>query len=172
MKPRVVITHWVHDEVIDILATQSEVIPNTTHETLSREEVLKRARNAQALMVFMPDMIDAPFLGSCPQLRIISAALKGYDNFDVDACTRHGIWFTIIPDLLTAPTAELAIGLLIGLSRRIPEGDLFVRTGNFKGWRPQFYSKGLAGRTLGIIGMGTVGQAVARRGDETAGRGL
>ena len=61
MKPRVVITHWVHDEVIDLLATQSEVIPNTTHETLSREEVLKRARNAQALMVFMPDMIERPF---------------------------------------------------------------------------------------------------------------
>lgn len=146
-----------------MLATHSEVIPNTAKEALSREEVLKRARNAQALMVFMPDMIDEPFLQACPRLRIISAALKGYDNFDVDACTRHGIWFTIIPDLLTTPTAELAIGLLIGLGRRIPEGDRFVRTGNFKGWRPQFYSIGLAGRTLGIIGMGAVGRAVARR---------
>jgi phosphonate dehydrogenase len=163
MKPRVVITHWVHDEVIDMLAPYSEVVPNATHETLPQEEVLKRANNAQALMVFMPDMIDEPFVRACPKLRIISAALKGYDNFDVDACTRNGIWFTIIPDLLTAPTAELAIGLLIGLARRIPEGDRFVRTGNFKGWRPQLYSKGVAGRTLGIIGMGSMGRAVARR---------
>jgi len=163
MKPRVVLTHWVHEEAIDVLAERFEVIPNTTRQTLCREEILRRAKTARALMVFMPDAIDEPFLKACPRLKIVSAALKGYDNFDVDACTHHGVWFTIIPDLLTIPTAELAMGLLIGLARRIPEGDRFIRTGDFNGWRPQLYSVGLAGRTLGIIGMGAVGRAVAKR---------
>jgi phosphonate dehydrogenase len=114
-------------------------------------------------MVFMPDSLDESFLESCPGLRIVAAALKGYDNFDVAACTRRGVWFTIVPDLLSEPTAELALGLLLGLSRHIPEGDRFVRSGEFAGWRPRFYGSGLTGKTLGIVGMGGVGQALAQR---------
>ena len=64
-------------------------------------------------MVFMPDSLDDAFLAECPRLKIVAAALKGFDNFDVAACTRRGIWFTIVPDLLTEPTAELALGLLL-----------------------------------------------------------
>jgi phosphonate dehydrogenase len=163
MRPRVVITEWVHPEVIDLLQRDCDVIPNTTRETLPREELLHRASNAQALMAFMTDRIDEDFLSFCPDLKIVGAALKGYDNFDVEACTRRGIWFTIVPDLLTVPTAELAIGLLISLGRHVPEGDRFIRSGAFRGWRPKLYGTGLAGRTLGIIGMGAVGQAIARR---------
>ena len=163
MKPRVVLTHWVHDDVLDFLGDRCEVIPNHFRETLPREEILKRAGDARAMMVFMPDSIDEPFLQKCTKLKVIGAALKGYDNFDVDACTRRGIWFTIVPDLLTVPTAELAMGLLIGLARRISEGDRFIRTGKFKGWRPRLYGLGLAEKTLGIVGMGAVGRAVAAR---------
>jgi phosphonate dehydrogenase len=163
IKRGVVITHWVHSEVIAFLSQRCEVIQNTTRETLPREEILKRAGDAHAIMVFMPDLVDEDFLFNCPKLKIIACALKGYDNFDVDACTRRGIWVSIVPDLLTTPTAELAIGLLIGLTRRMLEGDSFVRSGKFNGWRPELYGAGLAGRTLGIIGMGAVGQAIARR---------
>jgi phosphonate dehydrogenase len=163
MRPRVVITEWVHPEVIERLKKDCDVLPNDTRDTLPREELLHRASNAQALMAFMTDRIDEDFLSCCPGLKVIGAALKGYDNFDVDACTRRGIWFAIVPDLLTVPTAELAIGLIIGLGRHVPEGDRFIRSGAFKGWRPKLYGTGLAGRTLGIIGMGAVGQAVARR---------
>ncbi len=163
MRPKVVITEWVHPEVIERLQRECDVVPNDTRDTLSREELLHRASNAQAIMAFMTDRIDNDFLSLCPELKVISAALKGYDNFDVDACTRRGIWFTIVPDLLTIPTAELAIGLLIGLGRHVLEGDRFIRSCAFKGWRPQLYGTGLAGRTLGIIGMGAVGQAVAQR---------
>jgi len=163
IKHCVVITHWVHPEVIAFLSQSCEVIQNTTRETLSREKILKRAGDAYAIMVFMPDLVDEDFLFNCPNLKIIACALKGYDNFDIDACTRRGVWVTIVPDLLTTPTAELAIGLLIGLTRRMLEGDSFVRSGNFNGWRPELYGAGLAGRTLGIIGMGAVGQAIARR---------
>ncbi len=163
IKHRVVITHWVHPEVIEFLSQSCEVIPNTTRETLPREEILERTMDAHAIMVFMPDTVDEDFLSNCPDLKIVACALKGYDNFDVDACTRHGVWLTIVPDLLTTPTAELTIGLLIGLTRRMLEGDYFIRSGKFKGWRPELYGTGLAGHTLGIIGMGSVGQAIARR---------
>ncbi len=163
MKPKIVLTHWVHPEIIDLLQSAADVIPNTTRETLPREDLLLRAKDADALMVFMPDTIDADFLGRCPKLKIVSAALKGYDNFDVDACTQRGIWFSIVPDLLTIPTAELTIGLLLGLTRHLMEGDRRIRSGRFQGWRPELYGIGLTGRTLGIVGMGAVGRAIARR---------
>jgi phosphonate dehydrogenase len=114
-------------------------------------------------MVFMPDSIDGEFLEACPELRIVSAALKGYDNFDVEACTQRNVWFTIVPDLLTVPTAELAVGLLIALSRNVLEGDRLVRSGKFRGWRPVLYGMGLAGSKVGIMGLGAVGRAIAER---------
>lgn len=163
MKPKIVLTHWVHPEIIDYLQTAATVIPNTTRMTLSREELLLRTKDADALMVFMPDRIDADFLDACPQLKIIGAALKGYDNLDVEACTQRGIWLSIVPDLLTIPTAELAIGLLLGLTRHMLEGDRHIRSDSFRGWRPELYGSGLTGRTVGIIGMGAVGQAIAKR---------
>lgn len=163
MKPKVVLTHWVHPEIIEMLETVAEVVPNETRDTLPRAEILRRARDADALMAFMPDSIDAAFLDACPKLRVVGAALKGYDNFDVDACTRRGIWFSIVPDLLTVPTAELTIGLLLGLTRHVLPGDSRIRSGTFRGWRPELYGCGLTGRTLGIIGMGAVGRAIAKR---------
>lgn len=163
MKPKVVLTHWVHPEIIEMLETVADVVPNDTRDTLPRAEVLRRAQDADALMVFMPDSIDAAFLDACPKLRVVGAALKGYDNFDVDACTRRGIWFSIVPDLLTIPTAELTIGLLLGLTRHVLAGDGRIRSGAFGGWRPELYGCGLTGRTLGIIGMGAVGRAIAKR---------
>lgn len=152
MKPKVLITHWVHPEVIQLLEQECEVIANPGRDTLPRAEILARSREAQAIMVFMPDYIDEEFFQACPALRIVAGALKGYDNFDVAACTRHQVWFTVVPDLLTIPTAELAIGLLLGLTRRLREGDALIRSGTFQGWRTQLYGSGLTGRTLGIIG--------------------
>ncbi len=163
MQTKIVITHWVHPEVIALLAHHGEVVANETLGTLPLAEILARTRDADALMTFMPDAVDNAFLRACPRLRIISAALKGYDNFDVPACTRRGIWFTRVADLLTVPTAELSIGLLIGLTRHILAGDDFVRSKEFQGWRPQLFGMGLAGQTVGIIGMGAVGLAIARR---------
>lgn len=163
MNPKVVITSWVHPQVIERLAGHCEVIPNTTRERLPREEVLRRAADADAIMSFMTDTVDASFLAACPRLKVVGCALKGYDNFDVEACTRRGIWITNVPDLLTIPTAELTIGLLIGLTRKILQGDQMVRSGCFDGWRPVLYGAGLTGKTLGIIGMGAVGRAIAAR---------
>jgi phosphonate dehydrogenase len=162
-KPTVAVTHWVHDEVLQLLEKYCRVTANTTHDTLSREEVLRRSRSADGLMVFMPDRIDEEFLDLCPNLKVIGAALKGYDNFDINACLRRGINFSIIQELLTEPTAELAVALLLGIGRNILPGDYLVRNGKFQGWRPILYGKGLAGNTVGIVGMGAIGQAVAER---------
>ena len=163
MKPKVVLTHWVHPEVVDCLRASCEVVVNDSRESLPRAEIVRRARDADALMTFMPDSLDAAFLAECPRLRIVACALKGYDNYDVEACTRRGVWITNVPDLLTIPTAELTIGLLIALTRKVLAGDRLVRSGAFEGWRPVLYGAGLTGKTLGIIGMGAVGQAIARR---------
>lgn len=163
MKPKVVITHKVHDSVLDELAPYSELITNQTGETLSRDEIASRVASADAMMAFMPDRVDQAFLQGCPRLTVIGAALKGYDNFDVDACTRHGVWLTFVPDLLTVPTAELTVGLTIGLTRQLRAADQYVRSGEFAGWTPRFYGLGIEGSRIGIIGMGAIGQAVAQR---------
>lgn len=163
MKPRVVITHRVHDSILAGLEPHCELITNQSATTLSPDSVKARAATADAMMAFMPDRISQEFLMACPELKVIGAALKGFDNFDVDACTHHGVWLTFVPDLLTVPTAELTIGLTIGLIRQLRPSDLFVRSGEFRGWQPRFYGLGIEGSTIGIVGMGAIGKAVAAR---------
>jgi phosphonate dehydrogenase len=149
-RPRIVITQAVFPETIDLLSPHAEVVAGPP------------APDADALMVFMPDSFDEAFLRRCPNLKIVAAALKGCDNFDVEACTRLGIWFTIVPDLLTEPTAELALALMLGLARNVLAGDRLIRSGEFQGWRPILYGTGIAGAAVGIIGYGAVGRALAR----------
>jgi phosphonate dehydrogenase len=154
-RPRVVITQRPFPETIDLLSPHAEVIVGPP----ARDG---NALDADALMVFMPDALDAAFLESSPHLKIVAAALKGFDNFDVDACTRLGIWFTIVPDLLTEPTAELALALMLSLARHVLPGDRVVRSGEYQGWRPILYGTGISGSTIGMIGFGAVGRALAR----------
>jgi phosphonate dehydrogenase len=162
-RPKVVISNWVHPEVVAVLERQCTVVGNETREALTRDEMMRRCRDAHGLIAFMTDHIDEAFLADCPELRVIACALKGYDNFDIEACSRHGVWLSIVPDLLTAPTAELTIGLMIALARNIMAGDRRVRSGRFQGWRPVLYGQGLDGSTVGLFGAGAVGKAVARR---------
>ena len=161
-RPRVVVTHWVHPEVAGYLAGFCDpVLPGADEEVWPAGRVAELAADASGLIVSMADSVDEAFLAGCPRLRVVSATLKGYDNFDADACARHGTWLTIVPDLLTGPTAELAAGLVIAGLRRVAEGDRHVRSGGFAGWRPRFYGATLRGATTGIVGMGEVGQALA-----------
>jgi len=163
-KPRVVVTHWVHAEVMESLGSFCRpAAPAQEGGVWSREEVCARADDAAGLMACMADCVDADLLAACPRLRVVAGVLKGHDNIDVAACTRRGIWVTVLPDLLTAPTAELVVGLMVAVMRRITEGDALVRAGRFAGWRPQLYGSGLAGAMVGVIGMGRAGRAVARR---------
>jgi phosphonate dehydrogenase len=157
------VTHWVHPEVLDLLSGECDVRANRSREPFPREEILRRVRDVEACLAFMPDRVDREFLEHAPHLRILAGAFKGHDNVDVEACTARGVWVTVIPDLLTDPTAELAVALALSLGRRLREGDRLVRSGAFGGWRPSLYGSGLSGRTVGLLGMGAVGQATARR---------
>lgn len=136
---------------------------NQSTEPWTREELISHAHDAQAVLAFMTDSVDEDLLDACPNLQLIACALKGYDNFCVDLCAKRGVAVTAVPDLLTEPTAELALLLALGLGRRIREADDVVRSGQFQGWRPTLYGTGLAGATVGIYGAGAVGQAVAKR---------
>jgi len=155
-QPTVVVTQWIHQSVIDLLAPHAQLILNQSGETLPPAEVRARCAVADAMIAFMSDRIDDDFLADCPHLRIVAAALKGWDNIDRDACTRFGVWLSIVPDLLTVPTAELAIGLTLGLGRHIRRGDELMRRGDFSGWRPILYGIGLAGTRVGVVGLGAV----------------
>jgi phosphonate dehydrogenase len=161
---QVVVTHWVHSEVVSYLAGFCEPrVPSAAEGVWPGARVAELAATADGLIACMADTVDDAFLARCPRLRVVSATLKGYDNFDADACTRRGVWLTILPDLLTVPTAELALGLILGLTRQLGLADRYMRSGQFDGWRPQFYGTGLAGATVGIAGMGQVGRAAATR---------
>lgn len=160
---KVVVSSRVHPEVRTLLSRACTVVANDTCQPLAPEVLRERCRDAHGLMAFMPERIDDAFLAACSDLRVIACALKGYDNFDVEACTRRGVWLTIVPDLLTAPTAELTIGLMIALGRNILPGDQLVRRGDFGGWRPTLYGQGIDGSTVGLLGAGAVGKAIARR---------
>ncbi|MDF2375070.1 MAG: phosphonate dehydrogenase [Verrucomicrobiales bacterium] len=162
-KPNLVVTHWIHPEVVSFLEDFCDPILNETRDSWPLETLMANCRRADGLMVFMPDTVDQAFLDQCPNLRIIAGALKGYDNFDVGACTDSGVLFTNVPDLLTIPTAELAVALLLGVARKCVPGDHHIRSGAFRGWRPIFYGFGLAGKTVGLVGLGAVGKAFARR---------
>ncbi|HEX4228678.1 MAG TPA: phosphonate dehydrogenase [Bryobacteraceae bacterium] len=161
-RPRIVVTQRIHSSVAEMLAAHAELIWNDSLEVWPRDLFLDFARHADALMVFMPDSLDEEFIAACPRLKIVAAALKGYDNFDVAACTKRGIWFTIVPGLLSEPTAELAVSLMLGLARNVRAGDEHVRSGAFAGWRPILYGQTLRRATVGIVGLGEVGRALAR----------
>ena len=162
-RPLCVITHRVFPETLALLEPHCRILGNDSDETLPRETVIERARDAAAIMVFIPDRVDRAFLEHCPKLRIVAAALKGYDNIDLAAAAERGVTVTMVPDALTAPTAELAIGLAIALARHVLAGDDRVRSGAFQGWRPTLYGTGLAGATVGLLGFGRIGRAIARR---------
>jgi phosphonate dehydrogenase len=159
-KSKILVTHRIHDEVADRLSAVGVLDMNMTAEPWSYNEICRRAADAVAMMGFMTDRVDRQFLDSAPRLRIVACALKGYDSYDTKACADAGVWLSIVPDLLTEPTAELAIGLCIGLGRHIRHGDSLIRTQPYQGWRPHFYGIGLRDATVAVIGLGAVGRAI------------
>jgi glyoxylate reductase len=133
-------------------------------EPVPREELLERAATAEGLLTMLTDQVDAELIGAAPSLRAISNYAVGVDNIDVDAATARGIPVGHTPDVLTGSTADLAVGLMLAAARRIPEGDSLVRAGRWPDWGPQtFVGRDLHGTTVGIVGFGRIGRAVAQR---------
>jgi len=131
---------------------------------LSRPEMLEAVAEVEGLICLLSDRIDEELLARAPALRVVSNFAVGVDNIDFAAVARHGVAVTNTPDVLTDATADLAFALILAVARRVVEGDALARTGGWRGWAPdQFLGTDVSGRTLGIVGMGRIGRAVARR---------
>jgi glyoxylate reductase len=142
---------------IDVDQHQPDVPP-------AREELLEHAAGKAALLAMLTERVDAELLDAAPELRIVANLAVGYDNVDVEAATQRGIVVTNTPDVLTDATADLAWALILAAARRLGEGDRLVRAGDWEGWSPtQLIGQSVWGRTIGIVGMGKIGTAVARR---------
>jgi phosphonate dehydrogenase len=151
---KIVVTNRIFPEVEQRLRALGEVIINDRGASWSRDELIAQLHDADAMLAFMTDTVDTDLLSRCPRLKIVAGALKGHDNFNVEACTRAGVWLTVVSDLLTIPTAELAIALTLGLNRNLLAGDDRVRSGHFDGWRAEFYGLGLNGAEVALPDLG------------------
>jgi phosphonate dehydrogenase len=159
---RILCTARVFPETRAMLAPFGPVVHPEGEAPFPRAALHAHLADAEAVMAFMTDRVDGAFLDAAPRLRVLACALKGYDNIDVEACRAREVAVSIVPDLLTSPTAELAVGLTLGLARRLREGDAAVR-GGFEGWRPSLYGLGLDGAVVTILGLGALGSAIAAR---------
>jgi glyoxylate reductase len=129
-----------------------------------RDELLARAPELEGLLSMLTDRVDAELIAACPRLRAISNYAVGVDNVDVEAAAARGIQVGNTPDVLTETTADLAVALMLAVSRRLSEGEAAVRRGEWLTWEPDFLlGRDLNGATVGIIGFGRIGRAVARR---------
>jgi glyoxylate reductase len=134
------------------------------HEVEVTSELRERAGSADGLLTMLSDTVDAELIDAAPRLRAISNYAVGVDNIDLEAATRRGIPVGHTPEVLTDATADLAVGLMLAVARRIPEGDALVRRGQWPPWGPEvFLGRDLHAATVGIVGFGRIGQAVARR---------
>jgi glyoxylate reductase len=130
----------------------------------TRDEIAERARGAGAIVTSVVDRVDAALLDALPKLRIVAQSAVGYDNVDVAACRTKKLLVTHTPGVLTESTADLAMTLLLAVARRVHEGEAMVRAGAFGGWSPtMLLGAELDGKTLGVVGYGRIGRAVARR---------
>ncbi|MEO1468853.1 MAG: NAD(P)-dependent oxidoreductase [Pseudomonadota bacterium] len=160
MAYRIVVAQPIEAEIVADLGRLGPVWMNPGPDPVSPAELARLGAEAEGLMAFMTERVDAALLDACPRLRIVAGAFKGFDNVDLAACGARGVRFTYVPDLLTAPTAELALGLMIALVRNMRAGDAHVRSPGFRGWRPLLYGGSLIGARIGVIGTGRVGRAI------------
>ncbi len=161
---RVFVSRPLPQAAMERLASRFELTVGPADRATTPEELLAGARDADALVAMLSDRIDAAFLDACPRLRVVANYAVGVNNVDLDAATVRGVQVCNTPGVLTDATADLAFGLLLSVARRIPESERYLREGRFDGWAPLlFLGADLAGATLGIVGMGRIGQAMARR---------
>jgi glyoxylate/hydroxypyruvate/2-ketogluconate reductase len=165
VKPKVLITRGIFPEIVDALSKRFEVEHNAEDRPWPPEELARRLQGKAAAMATVMDKFDEPILAQCPGLKVIANIAVGYNNIDVPAATQRGIRVTNTPGVLDDTTADLTWSLLMAAARRIAEGDAYVRRGDWKiAFGVQYFlGQDIHHATLGIIGMGRIGQAIARR---------
>jgi glyoxylate reductase len=163
--PRVFVSRLIPDEGLDPIRQRCDADVWTDDLPPPRDELLRRVEGVEGLLALLTDRVDDELLDRAgPQLKVVSNYAVGFDNVDIPACTRRGIPVGNTPGVLTETTADLAWALLMAAARRLPEGGRYVRDGRWKTWGPMLLmGPDVHGATLGIIGFGRIGQAVARR---------
>jgi glyoxylate reductase len=163
-KPAILISRRLPDEAIAAARARADVDVHTGHRPLTKPELIARLRGRQGLVCLITDAIDASVITACPDLRVVANVAVGYNNIDVAAASRAGVVVTNTPDVLTETTADFAWTLLMATARRLVEGDRYVREGKFTQWEYMLLLGGdIHGKTLGVVGFGRIGRAVARR---------
>src|SRR5579859_3226209 len=157
-KPKVFATHQLFDEARQILDAACDVEYWTNDERPPREEVLRRVKEKDGLICLLTEKVNDELL------RVAANVGVGYDNIDVDTCTKRGVVATNTPGVLDETTADFAWALMMAVARRLSEGEQLARSGNWKGWNlDQLCGADIWGKTLGLVGFGRIGRAVARR---------
>jgi len=164
MKPKVCATHGLFAPARPLIEKHFDVEYWTQPERPSRAELLRRVADKDALICLLTEKVNDELLDRAPKLRIAATVSVGYDNIDVAACTRRKIVATHTPGVLDDSTADFAFALLMAIARRIVEGDAWMRTGTWPGWNlDQLCGGDVFGKTLGILGFGRIGRAMAKR---------
>jgi glyoxylate reductase len=163
-KPKVLVTRMLPARAMVLLQRHFLLSINPENRPMPRESLKREIREMDGIICLLTDKIDAAIIARALRLRIIANYAVGYNNIDIVEASKRKIPVTNTPDVLTEATADLTFGLLISVARRIVEADDYLRAGEFRGWAPELMlGADVHGKVLGIIGMGRIGQAVARR---------
>jgi len=164
MKFKVLVTREVFDETLEFLAQHVEVESNQQDAALAPDVLAQKLADRDGVMCTLTDRVDAALIGRCPRLKAVANIAVGYNNIDLAACTARGVMATNTPGVLDDSTADLAWALVLGAARRLTELERRVRGGEWKGWKlKQWLGVDVHHATLGIFGMGRIGQTIARR---------
>ncbi|MDR0478714.1 MAG: D-glycerate dehydrogenase [Burkholderiaceae bacterium] len=164
-RPKILVTRAIFPETVERLARHFEVEFNPDDTVWAGEALARHLQGKQGALTTGTERIDAALLSACPQLKICANMAVGYNNFDVAAMAACGVVGTNTPDVLTETTADFGFALLMAAARRLTESEHFLRRGQWQKWGCQLFAGAeVHGSTLGIIGMGRIGQAIARRG--------
>ena len=162
----VAVTAPLPGDALERLARFHTVRVREAGPPLSATQLAAFVGNAEALICLLADRVEALVFARCPRLEVVANYAVGVNNVDLAAARAAGVWVTNTPDVLTEATADLTWALILAVTRRVVEGDALVRAGRFKCWGPDLMlGAGLQGKTLGIVGLGRIGAAVARRGE-------
>ncbi len=164
-RPKILVARKVFPEVVERLRQHFEVEDNSQDTILDHATLVQRLQGKAGAFITGSERIDAPLLDACPQLRAVCNMAVGYNNIDVPACTARKVLASNTPGVLTETTADLGFALMMAAARRVTEGERYLRAGRWDRWSyDMFISPDVHGTTLGILGMGRIGQAIACRG--------
>ena len=165
MKPAILVCRRIFPETLARLREHFEVEANDADVVWSRDELIARLQGKKGVFVTGTQPVDAALLDACPGLRAVCSMAVGYNNIDVPACTARGVLVSNAPDVLTETTADFGFALMMATARRIAESEHFLRRGEWTKWSVDLFAGAdVHGATLGVLGMGRIGQAIARRG--------